>query len=148
MTFHFNGGDIELLHAGVAHTAGKGPVTFRRQNAVHFGDGYNKLDYPFIDADSGGSIDGMIRFCETVYAKLDEDTIVIPGHGEVTDMADVAAYIEMLKTVRQRVKALIDEGKTMGEVLAANVTEDLDESFGDVSQSLGFINRVYTSLRK
>ena len=148
MTFHFNGGDIELIHAGVAHTAGDVAVIFRKQNAVHFGDVYNKLGYPFIDVDSGGSIDGMIRFCETVYAKLDADTIVIPGHGEVTDMADVAAYIEMLKTVRQRVKALIDEGKTMGEVLAANVTEDLDESFGDVSQSLGFINRVYTSLRK
>ncbi len=148
MTFHFNGGDIELIHAGAAHTAGDVAVIFRKQNAVHFGDVYNKLGYPFVDVDSGGSIDGMIRFCETVYAELNEDTIVIPGHGEVTDMADVAAYIEMLKFVRQRVKALIDEGKTMQEVLAVNVTEDLDESFGDVSQSLGFINRVYTSLTK
>ena len=148
MTFHFNGGDIELIHAGAAHTAGDVAVIFRKQNAVHFGDVFNKLGYPFVDVDSGGSIDGMIRFCETVYAELNEDTIVIPGHGVVTDMADVAAYIDMLKTVRQRVKALIDEGKTMEEVLAFNVTEDLDETYGDVAQSLGFINRVYTSLTK
>ena len=148
MTFHFNGGDIELIHAGAAHTAGDVAVIFRKQNAVHFGDVFNKLGYPFIDVDSGGSIDGMIQFCETVYAELNEDTIVIPGHGVVTDMADLAAYTEMLKTVRQRVKALIDEGKTMEEVLAVNVTEDLDEAYGDVSQSLGFINRVYTSLTK
>lgn len=148
MTFHFNGGDIELLHAGAAHTAGDAVVIFRKQNAVHFGDVFNKLGYPFVDVDSGGSIDGMIRFCETVYAELNEDTIVIPGHGEVTDMPDLAAYIEMLKTVRQRVKALIDEGKTLEEVEAANVTADLEETFGDVSQSLGFVNRVYTSLTK
>ena len=148
MTFHFNGGDIELIHAGAAHTAGDVAVIFRKQNAVHFGDVFNKLGYPFVDVDSGGSIDGMIRFCEAVNAELDEDTIVIPGHGVVTDMPDLAAYIEMLKTVRQRVKALIDEGKTMEEVMAADVTADLDEVYGDVSQSLGFINRVYTSLTK
>ncbi len=148
MTFHFNGGDIELIHAGAAHTAGDVAVIFRKQNAVHFGDVFNKLGYPFVDVDSGGSIDGMILFCETVYAELNEDTIVIPGHGVVTDMPDLAAYIEMLKTVRQRVKALIDDGKTMDEVIAANVTADLDEVYGDVSQSLGFINRVYTSLTK
>lgn len=148
MTFHFNGGDIELIHAGAAHTAGDVAVIFREQNAVHFGDVFNKLGYPFVDVDSGGSIDGMIRFCETVYAELNEDTIVIPGHGVVTDMPDLAAYIDMLKTVRQRVKALIDEGQTMEQVLAANVTADLDEVYGDVSQSLGFINRVYTSLTK
>ena len=148
MTFHFNGGDIELLHAGAAHTAGDAVAIFRKQNAVHFGDVFNKLGYPFIDVDSGGSIDGMIRFCETVYAELNEDTIVIPGHGVVTDMPDLAAYIDMLKSVRQRVKALIDDGKSMEEVLAADVTADFDEVYGDVSNSLGFLDRVYTSLTK
>ncbi|MCE2406892.1 MAG: MBL fold metallo-hydrolase [Pseudomonadales bacterium] len=148
MTFHFNGGDIDVIHAGAAHTAGDVAVIFRKQNAVHFGDVFNKLGYPFIDVDSGGSIDGMIRFCETVYAELNPDTIVIPGHGVVTDMPDLAAYIDMLKTVRQRVKALIDDGKSLVEVEAAHVTADLSERYGDVLQSLGFVNRVYTSLTK
>ncbi len=150
MTFHFNGGDIDVIHAGAAHTAGDVAVIFRKQNAVHFGDVFNKLGYPFIDVDSGGSIDGMIRFCETVYDELNQDTIVIPGHGVVTDMPDLAAYIDMLKTVRQRVNTLIDEGKSLAEVEAeaVNLTADLSERYGDVLQSLGFINRVYTSLTK
>ncbi len=150
MTFHFNGGDIDVIHAGPAHTAGDVAVIFRKQNAVHFGDVFNKLGYPFIDVDSGGSIDGMIRFCESVYAELNPDTIVIPGHGVVTDMPDLAAYIDMLKTVRQRVKTLVNDGKTLAEVEAeaVNLTADLSERYGDVRQSLGFINRVYTSLTK
>ena len=115
---------------------------------MHFGDLFNKLGYPFIDVDSVGSIDGMIRFCETGYDELDEDTIVIPGHGVVTDMPDLAAYIEILKTVRQRVQVLFDDGKMMDEDIAANVTSDLDEACGIVAQSLGFINRVYMSLTK
>lgn len=148
MTFHFNGGDIELIHAGPAHTAGDAAVIFREHNAVHMGDVFNKLGYPFIDADSGGSIDGMIHFCEAIRAEINEDTIMIPGHGEITDVADFEAYVDMLKTVRQRVKALIDDGKTMDEVKAAKVTADLDESYGSEVMSLGFIDRVYTSLTK
>ena len=148
MKFHFNGGDIELIHAGSAHTAGDVAVIFRKQNAVHFGDVFNNAGYPFIDADSGGSIDGMIRFCETIYAELDQDTIIIPGHGPVTNMADVEAYIAMLKTVRQRVQALIDDGASLATVTASNPTAEFDARFGDVSQSLGFIDRVYTSLTR
>ena len=148
MTLHFNGADIELIHAGPAHTAGDTAVIFRKQNAVHFGDVFNKLGYPYIDVDNGGMIDGMIRFCEYVLSKLDADTVVIPGHGVVTDVPDLEDYIDMLKTVRKRIKALIDDGRSLEEVIAANVTEDLDERYGDVSQSLGFIDRVYTSLSK
>ena len=146
LTFHFNGGDIELIHAGAAHTDGDVAVIFREQNAVHFGDVYNNMGYPFIDVDSGGSIDGMISFCETVYSMLDESTIVIPGHGPITDMEDLKDYIEMLKTVRDRVKAEIDAGKSLEEVVAAQLTADLDEVYGPESGSLGFVNRVYTSL--
>ncbi len=146
MTFHFNGGDIELIHAGAAHTAGDVAVIFRKQNAVHFGDVFNKLGYPFIDVDSGGSIDGMIRFCEAVYSELNADTIVIPGHGVVTDLPDVKAYIDMLKTVRDRIAKLIAEGHSLEQVIDAKVTADLDDRYGDVAQSLGFIDRVYTSL--
>ena len=146
MTFHFNGGDIELVHAGPAHTAGDAAVFFRQQNAVHTGDVFNNQSYPFIDADSGGSIDGMIKFCEVVHAMSNEDTIMIPGHGEITDIARFDAYIEMLKTVRSRVQALKVEGKSLEEVTAANLTADFDESFGGGFPSSGFIDRVYTSL--
>ena len=146
MRLHFNGERIDLVHAGPAHTTGDTAVIFRNQKAVHFGDVFNMLGYPFIDADSGGEIDGMIAFCQAILDELPQDVIVIPGHGEITDYATLEAYIAMLTTVRDRVAAGIAEGKTLEEVEASNPTAGFEERYGDVSASLGFINRVYASL--
>ncbi len=148
MKLHFNGGEIELLHDGPAHTAGDTAVFFRAHNAVHLGDVFNNSGYPFIDADSGGGIDGMISFCKAVLAELRPDAIVIPGHGPVTDDAALRRYIEMLETVRGRVAKLIADGKTLKEAVAAKPTADLDAVYGPESESLGFVNRVYTSLTR
>jgi hypothetical protein len=73
---------------------------------------------------------------------------VIPGHGAVTGYATMKAYIEMLTTVRDRVAKMIDQGKSLKEVSASNPTAGFEERYGDVSKSLGFIDRVYTSLKK
>jgi glyoxylase-like metal-dependent hydrolase (beta-lactamase superfamily II) len=146
MSFHFNGERIDLIHSGPAHTTGDVAVIFREHNAVHMGDVFNNTGYPFIDADNGGEIDGMIDFCETVLAELKPGAIVIPGHGEVTDDAALRRYIEMLKTVRGRISEMIAKGMSVEEVIAAKPTADLDDDFGDVANSLGFVDRVYTSL--
>ena len=148
MRFYFNGGPIELVHTGPAHTAGDAAVIFRKHNAVHMGDVFNNTGYPFIDADSGGDIDGMIAFCQAVLDEVGPDATIIPGHGPIVGTEVMAAYIEMLQTVRDRVAAMIAEGKTLEEVVEAKPTADLDEQYGDVGQSLGFIDRVYTSLSK
>lgn len=148
MQFHFNGEQIDLIHPGPAHTTGDTAVIFRRHKAVHFGDVFNNTGYPFIDADSGGEINGMITFCQTILDELPRDAIVIPGHGPVTDYAGLEAYIAMLTTVRDRVVKLIAEGKSMQAVIDVKVTADFDETYGDESASLGFVNRVYTSLAK
>jgi len=146
MSFHFNGEQIDLLHFGPAHTTGDTAVFFRGKNAIHMGDVFNNSGYPFIDADNGGSIDGMIAFCQAALAELSPGAMVIPGHGEVTDASRLEAYIAMLKTVRSRVSKMIAEGKTLEEVEAARPTADFDASYGDVAASLGFVDRVYTSL--
>ena len=148
MSFHFNGEQIDLLHSGPAHTTGDTAVIFRGRNAVHMGDVFNNTGYPFIDADSGGEIDGMIDFCEAVLGELTNDATVIPGHGEVTDYAALQRYVAMLKTVRDRVSDMIEKGKSVDEVIAAKPTADLDATFGDVADSLGFVDRVYSSLAK
>ena len=148
MRFHFNGGAIDLIHAGPAHTAGDTAVIFREHNAVHFGDVFNNAGYPFIDVDSGGGVNGMIRFCETILAEIGDDGIVIPGHGPVTDAAALKAYIEMLKTVRERVLAMMNEGKSLLEIVTARPTAEFDETYGPEMQSLGFVDRVYTSLKR
>ncbi len=148
MSFHFNGERIDLIHPGPAHTTGDTAILFRGHNAVHMGDVFNNTGYPFIDADSGGEIDGMIAFCESVLGELEPGAIVIPGHGAVTDYAALERYVKMLKTVRQRVWQMIEKGMTLAEVEAAKPTADLDATFGDVANSLGFVDRVYTSLKK
>lgn len=148
MRLYFNGEQIDLIHAGPAHTTGDTAVIFRRQNAVHFGDVFVTTGYPFVDVDSGGDIDGMIEFCRTVLGELAEDAVVIPGHGQLADRAAVEAYVGMLETVRSRVAGLIDQGKTREEVIAARVTAEFDETYGPESASLGFVDRVYTSLTR
>ncbi len=144
MQFHFNGERIDLLHFGPAHTTGDTAVIFRGVNAVHFGDVFN-AGYPFIDVDNGGDLDGMIAFCSAVLAEIDENTAVIPGHGPVSDYDGLASYIDMLKTVRERIAGLIAEGKDLDAVIAAKPTAEFDAQYGDAS-GLGFVNRAYTSL--
>lgn len=146
MRFHFNGEEIDLVHAGPAHTAGDTAVIFKGHNAVHFGDVFNNTGYPFIDVDSGGSINGMIAFCQAILDEIGPDAIVIPGHGEVTDSATLQAYIDMLTTVRDRVAAQMAEGQSLMAVVASNVATDLEDRYGPVTASLGFVDRVYTSL--
>ncbi len=146
MQIHFNDNQMDLMHFSPAHTNGDAAVWFRNQNAVHLGDVFNNSGYPFVDVDSGGGIDGMINFCEQTLAAVGPDAIVIPGHGPVTDTAALSRYVYMLKTVRSRVAAMIDDGKTLQEVMDAKPTADFDEVYGPETASLGFVNRVFTSL--
>ena len=148
MRFHFNGEEIDLVHAGPAHTAGDTAVIFKDHNAVHFGDVFNNAGYPFIDVDSGGGIDGMIAFCQSILDEVGPNAIIIPGHGPVTDSATLQAYIDMLTTVRGRVAAQMAEGKGLMAVVASGVTGEFDETYGPVASSLGFVDRVYTSLQR
>jgi cyclase len=148
ISFHLNGTDIDLVHAGPAHTAGDAAVIFRKQNAVHMGDVFTRTGYPFIDADNGGGIDGMIAFAEAILADVGPDAIIIPGHGEVTRGSDLAESIEMLRTVRARVAAGIAAGQSLDEIIASKPTADLDARFAQKSSIEDFLNRVHTSLTR
>jgi cyclase len=143
MQLHFNDQLIELLHFGPAHTTGDTAIVFRGDNAVHMGDVFNNAGYPFIDAGNGGSIDGVIEFCSQILSVINEETIVIPGHGAIADYGTLRAYVDMLSVVRDRIFKLVEDGASLEEVYAASVTAEFDEKFGD---NKGFIDRSYTSL--
>ncbi|HEX6994203.1 MAG TPA: MBL fold metallo-hydrolase [Gammaproteobacteria bacterium] len=143
MMFHFNGEPIELLHFGPAHTSGDTAVIFRGHNVVHMGDVFNNAGYPFIDADNGGSLDGVIEFTSRVLERIDERTVVVPGHGPIATYADLVAYVEMLSAVRDRIVELIDGGASLEQVVAARPTEPFDERYGNPAS---FVDRAYTSL--
>lgn len=145
MQFHFNDEQIDLMHFGPAHTTGDTAIIFRGSNAVHLGDVFNQSGYPFIDADNGGDLAGMIRFCQSVLETINEDTIVIPGHGPISNYQGLADYIAMLQHSHAAIKELIEQGKSMDEVLAAKPTAKYDAVFGDPGQ---FVNRSYTSIKR
>ena len=143
MQIHMNGETVDLMHFGPAHTTGDTAVIFRGSNAVHLGDVFNNAGYPFIDADNGGSIDGVIAFCAGVLGEIDEATVVIPGHGPIATYQDLADYISMLQTIRDRILKLVASGASLNEIQAAGITREFDEKQGDPTM---VINRAYVSL--
>ncbi len=132
VTFHLNGDELHVFHVPPAHTDGDSVIHFREANVVHMGDLYFNGLYPFIDGSSGGSVDGVIAAAEKVHAMIDEDTKIIPGHGALSNRAELAAYIEMLKDVRAKVGALVDAGKSLEEAIAAEPTAAWDDPWGKV----------------
>lgn len=144
MQFHFNGERIDLLHFGPAHTTGDTAVIFRGSNVLHMGDVFNNSGYPFIDSGNGGSLDGVIAFCKAVLDEIGPDTVVVPGHGPVTDYPRMQAYVAMLEKVRERIAGLVADGADLDAVVAAEPTRGFDEEYGDPAL---FVNRAYHSLK-
>jgi glyoxylase-like metal-dependent hydrolase (beta-lactamase superfamily II) len=145
LVFHFNDQQIELLHFGPAHTTGDTAVVFRGSNAVHMGDIFSNWGYPFIDADSGGGLDGVVAFGEAILNEINESTIVIPGHGQVATYTDLEEYVSMLKAIRDRLAVLIADGATLDEVISAKPTAEWDAVEGDPTRLL---NRAYRSMTR
>ena len=143
MQFHFNGERVDLLHFGPAHTTGDTAVIFRGSNVLHMGDVFNNSGYPFIDVGNGGDLDGLIAFCRSVLDEIDASTVVVPGHGPVTDYQTMQAYVAMLQVVRDRIAKLVAEGADLEAVKAARPTEGFDEKYGDPAL---LIDRAYFSL--
>ena len=146
MTLYFNDERIDIVNFGPAHTTGDSLIIFNKHNAIHFGDVFFTNSYPFIDVDNGGSIDGMIGFLEKSILRMNSDTIVMPGHGNLATLQDVKETINMLKIVRKRILNLIKQGKSLEEVIDSEPTNGFDNKYGE-SMLITFVNRVYTSLK-
>jgi glyoxylase-like metal-dependent hydrolase (beta-lactamase superfamily II) len=126
LTFHFNGEDIHIFHLGDAHTNGDSIVHFQKANVIHMGDLYFNGGYPFLDVPHGGKIGGIIATLDHVIGMINDETKVIPGHGPLSNRAELKEYREMLATVKSRVSNLIKQGKTLKEVVASKPTSDFD----------------------
>ena len=148
MNLHLNGDRIELYHFGHAHTTGDSAVYLRDSNVLHMGDVFNMTGPPFIDADNGGSIDGIIHFCEEVLKVVNDETIVVPGHGPISTTQDLQTYIDMLIVVRDRIRSQIDEGKNLEEILASDTTREWRDKFGEGPFIQGVVDRAYAGMTK
>lgn len=130
VTFHINGDELRAFHVLNAHTDGDAIVHFKEADVVHMGDIYFNGFYPFIDASSGGSLEGMIAAVEQALELIGEDTAVIPGHGPLSNRQELESYREMLAGVHERIGALIDEGLSLDEIKAQRPTDEFDEEWG------------------
>jgi glyoxylase-like metal-dependent hydrolase (beta-lactamase superfamily II) len=148
-SFHMNGDEIQAFHVPPAHTDGDSVVRFARANVVHMGDCFFNGRYPFVDLSSGGSFEGVIAVAEKVLAISDAGTKIIPGHGPVADRAALAAYRDVLATVRDRVRPLIAAGKSLEEVKAAQPTREWDATWGQGFMKPDvWLGIVYKSLKE
>ncbi len=145
VTFHWNGDAIRAFHVPSAHTDSDVIIHFEKADVLHTGDVIVNGRYPFIDVDSGGNLNGIIAAADKVLSLAKPTTKIIPGHGALGTRDDVRAYREMLVTVRDRIRKLIDEGKSADDVVAAKPTADLDAKWG--AQSERFVRGVVHSLR-
>ena len=143
MRFHLNGQTVELMHFGPAHTTGDTAVFFREANVVHMGDVFNNTGYPFIDADNGGTLDGLITFCENVLSVLNDKTTVVPGHGATATKADLMRYTADLAVIRDRISAHVKAGMDLEDIIAQMPSKEFDARYGDNTM---FINRAVKSL--
>jgi glyoxylase-like metal-dependent hydrolase (beta-lactamase superfamily II) len=130
VTFHLNGEEIHAFHVAPAHTDGDSIIVFRKAKVVHMGDTFFNGLYPFIDASTGGSVEGMIAAADRVLGMVDETFRLIPGHGPSARRADLVAFRAMLAGVRDKMKPLVAAGKTLAEVQAAKPTAAWDEAWG------------------
>lgn len=116
VALHFNGGDIEVQHYPAGHTDGDSVIYYVQDNVVHTGDLYFKDAYPFIDLSSGGSVDGYIANVEAVLARVDDGTLIVPGHGDTANKEDFERFLAMLKSTTEAVRSALDKGLSIEEI--------------------------------
>lgn len=135
MIVNFNGDRIRAKHFPSGHTDGDSIIFFTVQNVVHMGDHLFKGAFPFIDIGSGGNALGLIENLRTVHGLINDETVIVPGHGEgVVDKAQLAAYTDLLAASVDKVKRELAAGKSVDDIVAAGLGPDY-AGFGD-----GFIN--------
>jgi glyoxylase-like metal-dependent hydrolase (beta-lactamase superfamily II) len=148
LAFAFGGEPVIVRHLPGAHTDGDLVVWLPRANIVHAGDLVELGAYPFIDWWAGGSLDGMIRAVDTLVARMDERTRLVPGHGPVATIETVRAYREMLVDVRARVMRALSTGETIEQLVASAPTAAYDGAHGGARGGERFVRLVYMGLAR
>ncbi len=153
LTGFFNGEGVQLNHVPSASTDGDSFVWFRTSDVIAAGDIYRTDAYPIPDLKMGGNIQGVIEGLNQLLDmaipeyRQEGGTLIVPGHGRLSDFADVAWYRDMVTIIRDRVQHLIDKGMPLEQVQAAKPTLDYDGRYGKEPGSADkFVDAVYRSL--
>jgi len=153
----FNGESLQIIHQPAAHTDGDSIVYFRKSDVIVAGDLFVTTTYPFIDSARGGNITGIIAALNNMLdiaipkAMQEGGTYIIPGHGRLTDEADLLEYRDMITIIRDRIQDGVKRGQTLEQVKAGKPTLDYDARWGATSgfwTTDQFIEAVYKDLSK
>jgi len=131
---YFNGETLHVMHFAVGHTDGDSVVWFEQPNVMHTGDLFFNGRFPYIDQGAGGNVEGYMDSVKQLLAKIDDETVIIPGHGDISNKQEYSAFLAMISETFSYVKALKQDGKTLDEVKAMG----LDDKWADWSWN--FIN--------
>lgn len=151
----FNGEGVVLYHVPNAHTDGDTMVYFRYSDVIAAGDILDNTQYPRFEVEQGGSINGILEGLNLLLDlgvaefRSQGGTMIVPGHGRLMDIGDLTNYRNMVEIIRDRVQALIDQGKSLDEVLEARPSMDYDGIYGEGRDGWNterFLTAVYESL--
>ncbi len=148
VTIHMDGETVDFIPMMPSHTAGDTIVRFNQANVIYIEDFYRNFGYPFADQANGGSIKGMLEAVDLIERIAGPDTTLVPGHGTLVTKKDLLSYRAMLVDILAKVRDLRNQGRSLEEVLAANLTAPYDATtLGDTQQSKDrFITEVYDEL--
>jgi cyclase len=149
VTLNMNGEIVDFIPMMPSHTAGDTIVRFRNADVIYIEDFYRNFGYPFADQANGGSVRGMLEAIDLIQKIAGAETTLVPGHGTLVKKHDLVAYRAMLVDILARVKTMRDQGKSLADVLAANLTAPYDKTIeGDTRQSKDrFITEVYDEVK-
>ncbi len=148
LSIHFNGEDIRVIHFPNSHTDGDSVIFFTGSNVVHMGDLFFSGRFPYIDLDSGGDVEGLIKHIEVLLTELPSDVKLIPGHGPLSDIGDLKTYHQTLVATMDIVRDQIEAGESLDKIKAAGLPKKW-RSWGSGFISMGrWIEIVHRSLTK
>jgi hypothetical protein len=143
LSFDMNGEAIHIVHQTPGYSNGDALVHFHVASVIYFGEVFPGDGYPLIDHAQGGTLDGQIKTLEPWTGK---EFKIVPARGSVIDGTRVAAYLEMIKTVRNRIQQMVKEGKTEKQIVASNPTAEFDAQWGHGRASpQAFVREIYAA---
>ncbi len=148
VTLRMNGEEIQLIPIRAAHTDGDTMVRFVKNDVLMSGDFFRSIQVPNIDRANGGSLNGMLAGLAELAGTAGPATKIIPGHGPTVDRAAVVAHRDMILTIRDRIAPLVQQGKTLPEVVAAKPTAEFEPKVQQAAATgERFIGQVYAELQ-
>jgi glyoxylase-like metal-dependent hydrolase (beta-lactamase superfamily II) len=148
MTLHINGEEIRAVHYPNGHTDGDTVVFFKNANVVHLGDDFFNGFFPFVDLDSGGSVQGMINNVAALIRQIPADAKLIPGHGPLATLDDLKAFHQALVETSNIVQAGMKKGMSLDEIKKAGLPEKYKQWGSGFMKTDFWIETVYRSYSK